>query len=311
MRWIELTAAVDSDRVRIVSGFLDKYGQGGSVIESRNPGEDDKKVSPGEEDEKTSQEWKGRKTFLVKIYLPSSRSYQTIRSEIFRGLAELGVPEQPAERWLKPEDWLDSLKQHFGILEIGERFIIKPSWAYKPLPPSTRIVIQLDPGAAFGTGLHATTRLCLLRLEKHFLPGISLLDVGTGSGILAIAAARLGASDVLALDTDTVAVRAARNNAAANSVGDIVRVRHGTLSLRTIRESRCRFDMAMANITAAVICDLAGGIYKSLKNGGRLVVSGINSQSLDEILIRLALEGFTLEAADQYDSWYAVIARKD
>jgi ribosomal protein L11 methyltransferase len=293
MRWIELSAPVDSARVNKAAEFLGKYGQGGAAVERWEQGES------------------GEKTSLVKIYLPYNRSYKTTRSQILQGLAEYDLQDQLAERLLKPEDWLDSLKQHFGILEIGERFIIKPSWASQAIPPSTRIVIQLDPGAAFGTGLHATTRLCLLRLEKHLSAGMSVLDVGTGSGILAIAAAKLGASAVLALDIDTVAVKVARSNAAVNGVGEVIRVKRGTLSLRTVNDHLGCFDIAVANITARAICDLARGFYKALKPGGCLVVSGLNSQGLDEVLISLAMVDFKLEAVDEFDSWYAVVARKN
>jgi ribosomal protein L11 methyltransferase len=297
IRWIELSVTLDSAgftaaEVNRVVDFLGKYGQGGAAVE------------------RCKAEETGNRSTLIRIYLPHNRSYKTLRSEILQGLAEYELSDQVAERWLKPEDWLDSLKQHFGILEIGEKFVIKPSWAFQPLPATTRIVIQLDPGAAFGTGMHATTRMCLLRLEKHFSPGMSVLDVGTGSGILAIAAARLGAFDVLALDTDAVAVKVARSNAATNDVAEIVRVKRGTLSTRRVRENKDRFDIALANITARAICDLSRGFCKSLKPGGRLVVSGINSQSLDEVLISLALADFKLEAVDQYESWYAAVACK-
>jgi ribosomal protein L11 methyltransferase len=293
MQWIELSVRVESGSLDQVAAFLGKYGQGGATIEQWKSAE------------------RGDKSFVVKIYLPNSRSYKNIRLEIVQGLAAFNLQNELAERLLKPEDWLDSLKQHFGILEIGERFIIKPSWVFKPLPTTTRMVIELDPGAAFGTGLHSTTRLCLLRLEKHLEAGMSVLDVGTGSGILAIAAAKLGASAVLALDIDAVAVKAAGSNARANGVEQALKIKRGTLSLRTARENKNCFDLALANITVRAICDLAPGFHKVLKAGGRLVVSGINSQSLDEVLISLALADFKAEAVDREGEWCAVAASKN
>jgi ribosomal protein L11 methyltransferase len=290
MQWIELSVRVDTDGVNEAVAFLERYGQGGASVE----------------------EWEnGEKYFMVKAYLPNSRSYKNIRLEITRGLAELDLQDQLAERLLKPEDWLDSLKRHFSIIEIGERFIIKPSWLLEPLPETTRIVIQLDPGAAFGTGLHATTRLCLLRLEKNLLPGMSLLDLGTGSGILAIAAAKLGATSVLALDIDAVAVKAAGSNARTNDVENTLQIRRGTLSDRRVKEHKSFFDLALANITGRAICDMAGGLYQVLKPGGRLVVSGINTRGVDEVLISLAVEDFKIEAVDQDGEWCAVCALKN
>ena len=292
MHWVELSVSAKSDTVEKVASILGQYGQGGATIE----------------------EWQSEineeKTFVVKIYLPHGRSYKEVRNNIGHDLANLpsSTPTVIKERLLKPEDWFDSLKKHFGILEIGEKFIIKPSWICQPLPTSTRTIIELDPGAAFGTGLHPTTRLCLVRLEKYLVPGMSVLDLGTGSGILAIAAVKLGASSVLAIDIDPVAVKAARSNIRINGVEDHVQVKRGSLSTRTQREFKGSFDMAIANITAKTISDLSPGFAKVLKPGGKLIVSGINSQGLDEVLISLALANFKLEAADQDGEWNVVVA---
>jgi ribosomal protein L11 methyltransferase len=292
MQWIELSVRVDSEKLDSVAAFLGKYGHGGASVEQ------------------WQADVQGPQMSLVKVYLPHTRAYKDTRLEILQGLSRYGLRDELTERWLKPEDWLDTLKQHFGILEIGERFIIKPSWARQVLPPSTRIVIQLDPGAAFGTGLHATTRMCLLRLEKHLKKRTRVLDVGTGSGILSIAAAKLGASVILAVDIDPVAVKVAANNALENGVYRRIVIKRGTLSARRAKEYAGCFDLALANITCRAICDLAGGFLRVLKPGGILVVSGINAQGLDEVLITLALADFKLEAADQDGDWYAVTARK-
>lgn len=292
MQWVELSASVNSDVVEKVASVLGRYGQGGATIEE------------------WQSEISGEKTLAVKVYLPHSHSYKDVRNEIEQNLAHLpsSTPIRLKERLLKPEDWFDSLKKHFGILEIGEKFIIKPSWICQPLPTSTRTIIELDPGAAFGTGLHPTTRLCLLRLERYLVPGMSVLDLGTGSGILAIAAAKLGASSVLAIDIDPVAVKAARSNTRINRVDDHIRVKRGTLSTRTQREFKGSFDMALANITARAISDLSQSFAKVLKPGGKLIVSGIHSQGLDEVLISLVLANFKLEAADQEGEWNVVVA---
>jgi ribosomal protein L11 methyltransferase len=289
MQWIELSAKVGPETLEQVSSMMGKYGQGGAVIEESGLGAACDKV------------------YIVKIYLPHARAFKSLKCELETSLAPLHI--QLGDRILKPEDWFASLKDHFHPLEIGEKLIIKPSWIKLP-STSNRIVIELDPGAAFGTGLHPTTRLCLLRLQQHLQSGMSVLDLGTGTGILAIAAAKLGSSFILALDFDPVAVKSAVNNAVNNGVDQIIKIRRGTLSLRSQREFKERFDIVLANITAGAISDLASGLFKVTKSGGVFIGTGIHSQQLDEVLIKLALAGFRLEAIDSEEEWRAVVARK-
>jgi ribosomal protein L11 methyltransferase len=295
VRWIELSIASGPDAVEQIAAVLDRYGQGGVTIEEWQ-------VETGDE-----------KTFRIKIYLPHGRSYNQVRRNIKLSLSSVPVsaPFQLRERLLKPEDWLDSLKKDFGVVAIGARFIIKPSWASPPILESGRMIIELDPGAAFGTGLHPTTRLCLLSLEKYLKPGMSVLDLGTGTGILSIAAAKLGAEGVLALDIDPIAVKAAQSNIKQNAVDHHIQTRRGTLSDRAQKKYESAFDLVLANITSRAISDLSQGFAKVLKPGGRLIVSGIHPQGLDEVLIKLALANFSLENIERDGEWYAVIARNN
>ncbi len=166
------------------------------------------------------------------------------------------------------------------------------------------------PGMAFGTGLHATTRFCLIRVEKYLVPGMSVLDLGTGSGILAIAAVKLGAASVLALDTDPVAVRIARDNTTKNGVTGAVTVRRGTLSTTVVKRLRGHFDLVVANVTSRVIAEMAERLSLVLKPGGRLVVSGINAAGLDTVLIRLALANLRIDAIDHEGEWHAITATR-
>jgi ribosomal protein L11 methyltransferase len=292
MRWVELSTTTDSYSVEKVALVLGCFGHGGSVVEERQP------------------ENSTEKSFVVKVYVPFERSYEKTRRDIEDTLSTLSgfAPIRLREQLYEPKDWLEYLKKHFGEMEIGEKFIIKPTWIHRPSPAGTRIIIELDPGEAFGTGLHSTTRLCLLALERYLKPGMSVLDLGTGSGILAIAAVKLGAAEVLALDIDPVAVKSARDNAVINSVYGKIIIKRGTLSMRLPKENRQTFDLALANITASTISRFSRSFTRVLKPGGRLVVSGIHPQGLDEVLINLALAGFTLEAINQENEWYGVIA---
>lgn len=292
MQWAEVSALVEESEVEKVAAVMGIFGQGGAVVEE------------------WESESNGNMRFLVKIYLPNTRNLKKTECDMVKRLSALPLKVGLAERLLKPEDWFDSLKKHFGIQEIGDRFIVKPSWAQNKLPESTRIILELDPGAAFGTGLHPTTRLCLLRLEKHVKSGLRIFDLGTGTGILAIAAVKLGAGEVEAVDIDPVSVSAARNNVRANGVEDKIRVSRSTLSLARQRLLKNSCDLVMANISVKVISALSERIAGILKPDGRAICSGINTQGLDEVLISLAVAGLKIEAIDKDSEWYAVIAKK-
>jgi len=292
MQWAEISALVEENTREQVTAILEKFGHGGAAVE----------------------EWEGESNgsrhFIVKIYLPNKRNLKKTEGEIVQQLGSLPFKVAIAERLIKPQDWFESLKQHFGIQEIGERFIVRPSWIQGGLPESTRIILELDPGAAFGTGLHATTRLCLIRLEKHIQTGMSVFDLGTGTGILSIAAAKLGAGKVEAVDIDPVSVTAAKNNVKNNGVNEQVRVSRGTLSLARQRSLKNSSDLLLANISVKVISALSKRMAAVLKPGGRAICSGISNQGLDEVLVSLTVAGLKIEAIDQDGEWYAVIALK-
>lgn len=291
MKWVEISLTVDKDAVENVSRVLGEFGSGGAAVEELSDND--------------------TRTYTVRAYLPERRFSKNRRRALEESLRNLEVtyPARLRVNILEPRDWLNSWKRYFKPLEVGERLLIKPTWNTTP-SPAGRIAIEIDPGMAFGTGHHQTTRLCLLRLEKHLAPGMSVLDLGTGTGILAIAAARLGAGSVLALDTDPVAVSAAKENIRLNGVKDIVRVKKGTLSFSLPEYLRGHFDLAVANITADVIAGLSGRLASALKPGGILITGGIISTGLDEVLIRLAVADLKILTIDHEGEWHSVVAGK-
>jgi ribosomal protein L11 methyltransferase len=292
MQWMELSLNVTPSKAVKATEILGRYGQGGAEIE----------------------EWESEDSCeyysIIKIYLPFNRKYKDIQSQILKEIANLDNKIILKEKRLKQDEWFDSLRKGFKIFEIGSKIIIKPSWAESVTIPRGKVVIELDPGAAFGTGLHATTRLMLLNIEKYLKKRSNVFDLGTGTGILAIASAKLGASNVLAYDYDPVAVRAARYNLKVNQVDSQVQIRRGTLSLAAQYKFKDTFDLVLANITSRAISDMSAGLAKILKPGGFVIVSGIHPQGLDEVLIRLALTDLKLIDLQQEDQWSAVIAKK-
>src|SRR5690606_1873730 len=176
--------------------------------------------------------------------------------------------------------------------------------------PTDRHVIELDPGMAFGTGSHPTTALCLEALEELDRPGDTVVDVGTGSGILAIAAARLGAGAVIAVDIDPQAVQAARDNCRRNGVHQRVWVAEGSTAAARALLARRPADLVVANILADVIADMAEELFGLLGPGGRLVASGIIDDAAPAVQVRLVAAGFTLLEERARGEWRCLLAER-
>jgi ribosomal protein L11 methyltransferase len=203
------------------------------------------------------------------------------------------------------EDWANAWKEYYRTTRVGQWLVIKPSWLdYQQLAGD--LVIEMDPGMAFGCGTHATTALCLKLLEKHIRPGMTIYDIGTGSGILAAAAAKLGAGRVLALDIDPVACRAAQENAARNKVNDLVSVRQGSLA----EHSDSGADLVVANIIADVIADLAPDAAAVLSPGGIFIASGIIRDRLDMVIEAVEAAGFAVCEVVEEGLWVALVLQK-
>ena len=202
------------------------------------------------------------------------------------------------------EDWAENWKQYYKPFRIGSRLVVKPSWESFEAAPED-LVVELDPGMAFGTGTHETTHMCMELLEKHMTQGMSVMDVGTGSGILAIAAARLGAGQVLAVDIDPDAVKVARENVAHNAVQSQVRVVQGDL----VKGETLPCELAVANIVADAICMLCGPLTRHLTVGGSLICSGIIREREQDVQDALAMAGYTVIDRLTMGEWVALCAR--
>jgi ribosomal protein L11 methyltransferase len=202
------------------------------------------------------------------------------------------------------QDWMQKWKEGFEAVEIGERLIIAPSWKL-PNEANGRVVIQIDPGMAFGTGTHETTRLCLEAIERCWRGG-KLLDVGTGTGILAIAAAALApGSRVVAIDIDPQAVEVARDNAAINGVSDSIEV----LESQPLELAGRGFDVVVANLTAEVIIDLMGDLAACVSTQGLMILSGILSELAGDVERSLIASSLEVIERREAGEWSALVAR--
>ncbi len=203
------------------------------------------------------------------------------------------------------EEWAETWKKAFKPFRLGSHMVIKPGWCECEIKEGDK-VIEIDPGMAFGTGTHETTGMCVELVEKYIKPGVTAIDVGTGTGILAIAAAHMGATDVLAIDIDRVAVRVAEENARINGFEGLIRCKAGDL-LENVDEQA---DVVIANIIADVIIMMAAPVRKHIKEGGRFICSGISSERKQDVLDELDKAGYTVLDVYERGGWCAIACDK-
>jgi len=244
----------------------------------------------------------------IKTYLPVDNTTERRRNQIDIGVrlvAHLATISPLKEKYVEEEDWQNAWKEHFHPLRIGRHLVICPTWRTVETSESD-ILIHLDPGMAFGTGHHPTTRTCMEILERDTKPGDRILDVGCGSGILSVVAVKVGATSALGLEIDPVAARAGEENVRINGIEDKVQIVQGTLP-SPLAEARS-FDIVAANISAKVVTDLAQHLIDSVAIGGKLIAGGIIEPHVEDVTKALNAVGASIDETFIDGDWVTLLA---
>jgi len=312
MNWIKITARTTNEGVEVISELFHQAGISGLIID--NPKDIEQfKVQPEDWDYIDDSLMRDMKDeVLVTGYLPDeSESYdkvQFIRNSMARLLSEeLGIDLGKGTIELttvKEEDWANNWKKYYKPVKVGNKIVIKPSWE-SYIPQEDEVVLELDPGMAFGTGTHETTSMCIELLEDKISPDVRLLDVGCGTGILSIAALLLGARSVTAIDIDSNAVRVAKENAKMNKVLDRIDIRQGNL----LEELEGKYNIIVANIIADAIIEISRNINRHLEHGGIFISSGIILDRAKDVENALKKQGHAIIEKKTKGEWVAIVSR--
>ena len=308
MDWQEISVETRKEAVEAISELFCELGSGGVIIE--DPELLSTMASSGQWDAfELPTEYLNRQLCVVRAYLPVNAELPAKYEELKAGINEIAerLSQESGKIVLKTvneEDWANSWKVWFKPVKIGQRLVVRPTW--EPYSPGEgEIVLDLDPGMAFGTGSHITTIMCARFLEKYIQPGCAVIDVGTGTGILAMAAFRLGAKEVLALDNDAVAVKTARENISLNKLTGIL-VEQNDLLCGICQKA----DLISANIIADVIIRLFLQVGECLNREGVLIVSGIIAERRQDVVDAAWQAGFTLIDEDTDNGWIAQVWKR-
>lgn len=310
MKWTEITIKTTTEAVEAVTNILYEQNVGGVSIEDPK---DFKFQKKNEYDWDFVEEEifnSGYDGVIIKTYITEERDVTediNLIKEKIDGLKEFGIDVGDAIveiSQVDEEDWANEWKNYYKPTKVGEKVVVKPTWEEYEAKEGD-LIIELDPGMAFGTGTHETTSMCIQQLEKYVKQDSKVFDIGCGSGILAIAAAQLGAKEVVAGDLDEVAVKVSKENCEINNVSYKVVVKHG--SLFEVVDSKA--DVIVANIIADIIKILAKDVSKFLKDDGVFISSGIILAKIDEVCQALEENGFEIVKVERLGEWSAIVSK--
>lgn len=306
MIWKEVSVLTEGICVEAIAGIFHKLGSGGVVIE--DPQAARKYINKGQyKPELTSPDFLEHEFVVVKAYFPEDKEVMDeIQDSIGKVRENFNVRCKVFIGEVKDEDWEESWKRYYHTFKVGERIVIKPSWEDYTANPN-EIVVEIDPGMAFGTGIHASTRFCLKFIDEYIKGGESIVDAGCGSGILSIAAVKLGAKQVWGMDIDDVAVKVAIENVKLNGLEDKILIKSGDI-VEEIKQYKP--DIVLANITAEIVTLLIPEVSKVLPKDGYLFGSGIVDSRWPGVQKQLEDNGFIIEKVLTDVDWVGVVAKK-
>ncbi len=303
VHWLEVRVTCDGETAEVVSEVLSRFITDGVVTET------DAKYDEAEE-------------ILIETgdirvfgYLPYDDKTDEICKKIEEALWHLNMIRpipNPTYKIILDQNWMESWKKYYKPIKIGEKLLILPSWLDQTDDNRNRIIIKIDPSMAFGTGTHPTTQMCMALTEELCQPGMDVIDVGCGSGILSVAAIKLGAKKALGVDLDYASVVAAKNTAELNSVhkklevglGSVIEIYNGDFSFQNA-------DLVLTNILAPIILRLfTNGLSKLVKRNGYLILSGILDYQSDEVVQKALEEGFRFIKKEMINDWVALAFQK-
>ena len=295
-RWLEISVTAPHEYVEPIASLFSRYGRGGVVIEEAGGHNPDEGEPPPAEC-----------SALLRAYLPVSSRYRRNREMLHIGVGlvrQLAPLPELTEREIDEQEWEEAWKAHFSPLRVGRRLLIRAPWHDAPAAPDD-VTIEIDPGLAFGTGHHPTTRHMLECVERFAAPGAHVLDVGAGSAILMVAALKLGADRAVGLDIDPVAVKTARANLRANGVAARASVLNGSLPHPRAVDSA--FDLVLANIAGAALITLATHLRAALRGGGRLAASGVLTDHALDVERTFAANAFRVTERLTDGDWVTLV----
>lgn len=295
--WLEISLVVDGELGESLAELLSRYVEGGVVVES------------GVKYADINDEGHAGGPVRVFGYIPVNEKLESTRQKLENGLWHLGQIQAlplPQYRPIADQDWMTSWKKHYHPIPVGNNLLILPAWIKDPSPDKT--IIRIDPSMAFGTGTHPTTQLCLEMVEEYCQPGMDVIDVGCGSGILSIAAIKLGAEKALAVDIDPLSVKGTRDNAQTNQVLNAMEIGEG--SVQEILDRRFSIQQAalvLVNILAPIIIKLfKDGLAQLLKADGTLILSGILEEQESMVLEAASKIGLRIISRKQMGDWVSL-----
>ncbi|MCC0646993.1 50S ribosomal protein L11 methyltransferase [Clostridioides sp. ZZV15-6598] len=309
--WIEVTIKTTTEAVEPITNILYEQGAGGAVIEDpkdflfQKKNELDWDYVEEEVFKKNEEE-----DVLIKTYVSEEKNVmefvEIIKQKVL-GLRDFGIDIGEGSVSLdqvNEADWANAWKAYYKPTKVGQRVVVKPTWEDYDMQEGD-LIIELDPGMAFGTGTHETTSMCIRELEKYVNKDSKVFDIGCGSGILAIAAAKLGAKEVVAVDLDEVAVKVAKENVIENKVEENVSVMHGNLT-DVIKD---KADVIVANIIADIIKILAKDVQNFMKEDAIFISSGIILDKVEEVKESLIENGFEIVEVQKLGEWSAIVSK--